>query len=78
MSEKDLDDYVAQGLLKSSLCGLCHTPGRVEVPRIEPYEVVVFYDFFEAGLWFPCEDFSGEVLQRFNLQIHHLTPNAFA
>lgn len=37
-----------------------------------------FTIFFEAGLRFPYEDFVGEVLQRFNLQIHHLIPNAFA
>ena len=48
------------------------------MPKLEPYEVVVFWDFFEAGLHFPCEDFVGEVLSRFNLQIHQLTPNAFA
>jgi hypothetical protein len=39
---------------------------------------VVFRDFFKAELQFPSEDFVGEVLQRFNLQIHHLTPNAFS
>lgn len=50
VTEKDLDDYVVQGLLKSSLRGLCHAPGREEVPRPEPYEAVVFRDFFEVGL----------------------------
>ena len=60
--EVDLDKYVEQGLLKASLCGLCRTPGREEVPRPVPYEAVIFHDFFEVGLWFPCEDFVGEVL----------------
>jgi hypothetical protein len=41
---------------------LCHAPGREEVPCPEPYEAVVFHDFFEAGLRFPCEDFVGKVL----------------
>ena len=59
------------------LRGLCRPLGREEVPRPEPYEAIVFRDFFEARLRFPCEDFVGKVLQRFNLQIHHLTPNAF-
>ena len=77
VSEKDLDDYVVQGLLKSLLHGLCHALGREQVPRPEPYEVIVFHDFFEAGLQFPCEDFVGEVLQCFNLHIHHLIPNVF-
>ena len=48
------------------------------MPNPKPYEAVVFHDFFEAGLCFPCEDFLGEVLQRFNLHIHQLTPNAFS
>jgi hypothetical protein len=39
---------------------------------------MVFRDFFKAGLRFPCEDFIGEVLQWFDLQIHHPTPNAFS
>jgi hypothetical protein len=58
--------------------GLCRAPGQDEVPRPEPYEAVIFCDFFEAGPRFLCEDFIGEVLQRFNLQIHHQTPNAFS
>jgi hypothetical protein len=35
-------------------------------------------DFFKAGLQFPREDFVGEVLQWFDLRIHHLTPNVFS
>ena len=65
--ESDLDKYVEQGLLKSSLRGPCHAPGQEEVPQPELYEAVVFHDFFEVGLRFPCENFVGEVLQRFNL-----------
>jgi hypothetical protein len=78
VTEAKLDKYVDQGLLKPTLRRLCGAPGREEVPHPEPYEAVVFHDFFEAGLRFPCEDFVGEVLQRFNLQIHQLTPNVFA
>ena len=75
VTEAELDKYVDQGLLKPALYGLCRAPDREEVPCPEPYEAVVFCDFLVAGLWFPCEDFVGEVLQRFNLQIQHLTPN---
>lgn len=46
------------------------------VPRLRPYEAVVFRDFFVAGLQFPLEKFVGDVLERFELQIHQLTPNA--
>ena len=67
ITEADLDKYVEQGLLKSMLRGLCCAPGQEEVPHPEPYEAVVFCYLFEAGLRFPCEDFVGKVLQRFNL-----------
>jgi hypothetical protein len=39
---------------------------------------VVFQYFFKARLRFPYEDFVSKVLQRFDLQIHHLTPNVFS
>lgn len=76
--EEDLYEFDEHGLIKALPHSLCHTLGREEVPKPEPYEVVVFWDFFEAGLHFPCEDFVNEVLPCFNLQIHQLTPNAFA
>jgi hypothetical protein len=78
VTEVELDKYVTQGLIKPTLHGLCRALGREEVPCPEPYEAVIFSDFFVVGLRFPCEDFVGEVLQRFNLQIRHLTPNTFA
>jgi hypothetical protein len=67
MTEVVLDEYVERGLLKVSLHSLCHAPNREEVPQSEPYEAVVFCDFFEARLRFPCADFISEVLQCFNL-----------
>jgi hypothetical protein len=67
VSEVNLDKYVEEGLLKPTLHGLCRALGQEEVPRLEPYEAVVFHDFFVAGLRFPCEDFVGEILQHFNL-----------
>jgi hypothetical protein len=39
-------------------------------------EVVVFKSFFRAGLWFPLYDIIGEVLKRFEIYLHQLTPNA--
>ena len=70
MTEEDLDDYVGRGLIKANHHSLCHALEREEVPKLESIEAIVFRDFFEAGLCFPCEDFIGEVLQHFNLQIH--------
>jgi len=67
VTETELDKYVTQGLMKPALHRLCWAPGREEVPHPEPYEAIVFHDFFEAGPRFPYEDFLGAVLQCFNL-----------
>ena len=53
VTEAELDKCVERGILKPSLCSLCRAPGREEVPHPEPYEAVVFRNFFEAGLRFP-------------------------
>jgi hypothetical protein len=39
-------------------------------------EVIVFKSFFRAELWFPRYNMIGEVLKRFEIYLHQLTPNA--
>jgi hypothetical protein len=46
------------------------------VPEPKDDEVVVFESFFRAGLRFPLYDIIGEVLKRFEIYLHQLTPNA--
>jgi hypothetical protein len=55
--------------------GVARVPGTEEVPEPEG-ELVVFKAFFAAGLRLPAHRFVGEVLRRFSVQIHQLTPNA--
>jgi hypothetical protein len=55
--------------------GVARVPGTEEVPEPEG-ELVVFEAFFAAGLCLPAHWFVGEVLRRFNVQVHQLTPNA--
>ena len=55
--------------------GVARVPGTEEVPEPEG-ELVVFEAFFAAGLRLPAHRFVGEVLRKFNVQIHQLTPNA--
>ena len=55
--------------------GVARAPGTEEVPEPEG-ELVVFEAFFVAGLRLPAHRFVGEVLRRFSVQIHQLTPNA--
>jgi hypothetical protein len=55
--------------------GVGRVPGAEEVPEPEG-ELVVFEAFFAAGLRLPTHRFVAEVLQRFEVQVHQLTPNA--
>jgi hypothetical protein len=55
--------------------GVGRVPGAEEVPEPEG-ELVVFEAFFIAGLRLPAHHFVSEVLQKFEVQVHQLTPNA--
>jgi hypothetical protein len=55
--------------------GLIRFAGEEVVLEPKEDEVVVFKSFFRAGLWFPLYDI-GEVLKRFEIYLHQLTPNA--
>jgi hypothetical protein len=49
-------------------------PAAEEVPEPEG-ELVMFEAFFIAGFCLPAHRFVAEVLQRFEVQVHQLTPN---
>jgi hypothetical protein len=55
--------------------GVERVRGAEEVPEPEG-ELVVFEAFFTAGLRLPAHRFVAEVLQRFEVQVHQMTPNA--
>jgi hypothetical protein len=55
--------------------GVGRVPRAEEIPEPEG-EIVVFEAFFTAGLRLPAHRFVAEVVQRFDVQIHQLTPNA--
>jgi hypothetical protein len=55
--------------------GVGRVPGAKEIPEPEG-ELVVFEAFFIAGLRLPVHRFVAEVLRRFDVQVHQLTPNA--
>lgn len=46
------------------------------VPDPQPGEVVVFRDLFNAGLRFPCHNKISQILGRYGVKLHQLTPNA--
>ena len=45
------------------------------VPKPQAADVVVFRDFFVYGLRFLAARFLRQVLEAFEVQLHHLTPN---
>ena len=45
------------------------------VPKPQVADVVVFMDFFICGPRFPAARFLRQVLEAFEVQQHHLTPN---
>jgi hypothetical protein len=49
--------------------------GEEVVPEPRNDEVVVFKSFFRAGLRFPLYKMIGEVLKKFEIYLHQLTPN---
>jgi hypothetical protein len=55
--------------------GVARVPGTEEVPEPEG-ELVVFEAFFAVVLRLPAHRFVAEVLRRFDVQVHQLTPNA--
>jgi hypothetical protein len=54
--------------------GVGRVPGAEEIPEPEG-EIVVFEAFFTTSLCLPAHRFVAEVLQRYDVQIHQLTPN---
>jgi hypothetical protein len=53
-------------------------PGEEIVPERNPNEVVVFEEFYVARLWMPPHPAFPEILLKFRVQLHQLTPNAIA
>ncbi|GJN41354.1 hypothetical protein PR202_gn00717 [Eleusine coracana subsp. coracana] len=52
--------------------------GQEVTPCPAQDEAVVFEDHFTAGLLFPCSSFVKDVLGRFNVQLHHISPSEVA
>jgi hypothetical protein len=50
--------------------------GEEIIPDPKDDEVVVFKSFFCVGLRFPLYEMISEVLKRFEIYLHQLTPNA--
>jgi hypothetical protein len=58
--------------------GKAREPGAEMVPEPDEDEVIVYEDFFVAGLCLPPHPALGDILLSFQVQLHQLSPNAMA
>jgi hypothetical protein len=74
--EADMPMMIKLGYFGEAKKRLIHFGGEETTPKPENDEVVVFRSFFKAGLRFPLHIMIGDVLEDFEIYLHHLTPNA--
>jgi hypothetical protein len=76
ITEGDVPKMLKLGYFSEAKKKLIRFGGEEITPKPEKYEVVVFRSFFKAGLRFPLHDMIADVLERFGIYLHQLTPNA--
>jgi hypothetical protein len=69
-----IQEYEAVGYFPA---GDGRAPLDEQVPTPAPDEVVVFRDFFVCGLRFLCDPMLVDILDKFSVKIHQLSPNSF-
>jgi hypothetical protein len=57
--------------------GSTHELGEETVLKLADEEAVVFNEFFAMGLWMRPHPALTEILLKYRVQLHQLTPNAF-
>jgi hypothetical protein len=75
VTEEDLVMMKKLGYFEEEESKLIRFAREEVIPEPREDEVVVFRSFFRARLWFPLYDIIGEVLKRFEIYLHQLTPN---
>jgi hypothetical protein len=76
ISEGDLPKMLNLGYLSETKKELVRFGGEETTPKPGKDEVVIFKSFFKAGLRFPLNKMIADVLKKFGIYLHHLTPNA--
>jgi hypothetical protein len=76
ISEDDLPKMMKLGYFSEAKKELVRFGGEETTPKPGKDEVVVFKSFFKAGLRFPLNKMIADVLNKFGIYLHQLTPNA--
>jgi hypothetical protein len=76
VTEDDMPKLMKLGYFSEAKKELIRFSGEEITPKPEKDEVVVFKSFFKAGLRFPLNEMIVDVLGKFGIYLHQLTPNA--
>jgi hypothetical protein len=76
ISEGDMPKLIKLGYISEAKNKLVRFSGEEITPKPGKDEVVVFKSFFKAGLRFPLHEMIADVLEKFGIYLHQLTPNA--
>jgi hypothetical protein len=76
ISEDDMPKLINLGYFSEAKKELVCFGGEEITPKPGKNEVVVFKSFFKAGLRFPLNKMIADVLKKFGIYLHQLTPNA--
>jgi hypothetical protein len=76
ITEGDMSKLMKLGYFSEAKKELVRFGGEEITPKPEKDEVVVFKSFFKAGLRFPLNGMIVDVLKKFGIYLHQLTPNA--
>jgi hypothetical protein len=76
VSKGDLPKMLKLGYFNEENKKLVRFGGEETIPKPENDETVVFKSFFKAGMRFPLNKMIADVLKKFGIYFHQLTPNA--
>jgi hypothetical protein len=76
ISKADFFKMVKSGYFSEDEKKLIRFGGEETTPKPENDEIVIFKSFLKAGLRFPLNRMISDVLQKFGIYFHQLTPNA--
>jgi hypothetical protein len=75
ISKTDFPKMVKSGYFSEDKKELIRFGGEETTPKLEKDEIVIFKSFLKAGLRFPLNKMIADVLKKFGIHFHQLTPN---
>jgi hypothetical protein len=76
ISKADFPKMVKSGYFSEDEKKMIRFGGEEVTPKPQKDEIVIFKSFLKAGLRFPLNRMIADVLQKFGIYFHQLTPNA--